>query len=307
MNPLQSIRRATHLWQEHRFERSSFYRGIAVSQVDAIFIIGCGRSGTTLLRAMLERHPRLWGGPESWVFVHTIDPVILAWKFSTDPAQTRALLKSSTSAVEFSERYFGKCTTDAGKARWIEKTPRHVNCLGYLLASFPNARFIHMIRDGRDVACSLRNHPKAAISRNGVTPITVNNPIAKCINRWVHDTSAGLAYRGHPRVCEIRYEQLVLQSEIALRQVCAFISEDFTADLLDAAIDPRNDTAASQERAPSNLASFESVNTKSLGRWQRDLSAAELATCMRVGGPLLEALGYFTRDDSHAADRQRLA
>jgi protein-tyrosine sulfotransferase len=292
LDPIRMLRRLYQAWDNRRFQRSSFYRGRATSNADAIFIVGCGRSGTTLLRAMLERHPRLWGGPESWLFVQRVDPVIFSWKFRTDPRETRALLTSCSTAIEFAERYFGQCTVDAGKSRWVEKTPRHVHSLSYLLTSFPNARFIHMIRDGRDVACSLRNHPKAAVRRRGVVPLKVNNPISFCINRWVADTSAGLALQSHPRVLTIRYESLVRDTESTLRQVCDFVGETFVRELMQPAPESTPDA---QSRAPSNLASFETVNASSIGRWTRDLSPAELQTCLQTGGALLESLGYLSK------------
>ncbi|RLS90937.1 MAG: sulfotransferase [Planctomycetota bacterium] len=292
MNLVHTISQLRRRWNAYRLQRSHFYRGDAVSLADAVFIIGCGRSGTTLLRAMLERHPRLWSGPESAAFVEAIDPWILSWQFGTDLGKTRALLATSSTAVEFADRYFGECARDAGKARWVEKTPSHVKCLPYLLTSFPNARFIQMIRDGRDVACSLRHHPKAAIRRSGVVPLQLNNPISKCIDRWVYDTSAGLAYQGHPRVKQVRYEQLVGDSETVLRDVCLFIGEEFMPSMLTAATAGSSTISAEQERAPSNLESFEAVNAASIGRWKRDLTAEELNLCMRRGGPLLEALGY---------------
>ncbi len=289
---IHTLRRACNLWQDFRFERSAFYRGIDSHPSDAVFILGCGRSGTTLLRAMLSRHPRLWGGPESWIFVQPIEPKTLAWKFGVDESAVRALLASSPTAVQFAGKFFDQCAHTAGKERWIEKTPRHVQCLAYLLSSFPRARFIHMIRDGRDVACSLRNHPKAAIRGNRVIPLQTNNPIQKCIRRWVDDTSAGLTYRGHPRLSEVRYEELALNPEPVVRRVCTFLGEDFTEKLL--ATEP-TDTAKTQgdrARSPSNIMSFDSVTTSSIGRWKKDLSSSELATVMRIGGPLLEALGY---------------
>ena len=291
INPIHGFRRLSRLWADRKFQQSTFYRGPAESNVEAVFIVGCGRSGTTLLRAMLERHPRLWGGPESWIFAQRIDPGLLSWKFETDPSETRALLASCSTAVEFSERYFGKCTVAAGKSRWVEKTPRHVHCLPYLLTSFPRARFIHMVRDGRDVACSLRNHPKAAIRRSGVVPLKMNHPISFCINRWLADTSAGLALQTHPRVLTLRYESLVRETERTLRTACEFINEDFTPELMRPTSEA---TPNAQTRAPSNLASFETVNAGSIGRWMRDLSPTELQTCLRTAGPLLEALGYIT-------------
>ena len=275
---------------ERRIERSDFLRGNAVSDSNPIFVIGCGRSGTTLIRAMLERHPRLWGGPESWLWIHSPDPALLAFKFAMKYDEVKSMLNEARTAVAFADSCFGECARRAGKARWVEKTPRHVHVLPYLMQSYPRAVFIHMVRDGRDVACSLRNHPKARLTPKGPVPIKVENPIRNCIDRWVKDTSAGLAYCGHPRLLTIRYERLVNNTEPTLRSICEFIGEEYCPELLTS---PSEQLARNSLAAPSNLASFEPVNPSSMGRWRRDLNPEELEVCLRRGGPLLQALGYW--------------
>lgn len=291
MNAFRLLRKAWRHLAERRLENDSFYRGSARSTVDAVFVIGCGRSGTTLLRAMLERHPQLWGGPESWLFIQRVDPQIYAQKFDTTVDEAKLHLRNSRTAVEFAERYFGLCASRAGKRRWVEKTPKHIHVLPYLMCSFPNAKFIHVVRDGRDVACSLRNHPKAAITRRGSVPIRSNNVISLCISRWVRDTSAGLAYRDHPRLMTIRYERLATSPEESLREVCCFLDEEFVPAML---VANPNQQELKSRKSPSNSSSFEEITTNSLGRWRKDLSHEELLTCLRVGGPLLETLGYLT-------------
>ncbi len=291
MNPLRNLTRAFSLWREYQFERSDFYRGRYQSSADGVFVMGCGRSGTTLLRGMLERHPRLWGGPESAIFNRATEIKALSEKFQWSLERTRHLHATSKSAVEFATRFFDEQTTQAGKQRWVEKTPKHVVCLGYLLGAFPNARFIHMIRDGRDVACSLRNHPKAAFRNGKVVPLNTNHPISRCIDRWVHDTTAGLAYRGHPQLLEVRYEELVFNTEQTLRTVCSFIGEAFDEACL--AGDNEAKSLAARMRTPNNMGSYGKVGDSSIGRWKRDLNDAELQTCMHRGGPLLRALGYW--------------
>lgn len=295
MNPLRIVQRALGLWRDLQLERSDYHRGPHRSDADAVFVLGCGRSGTTLLRGMLERHARLWGGPESGIFLRRFDARELAGKFLWNPDRAARIAAETNSAVAFAERFFGEQAKEAGKARWVEKTPKHVMCLGYLLTAFPNGRFIHVIRDGRDVACSLRNHPKAAFRDGKVVPLNTNNPIPKCIDRWVRDTSAGLAYRGHPRLLEVRYEELAAAPEGTLRGVCAFLGEEYDPACLAGDNDAKSLEA--RMRTPNNMSSCGKVGDSSVGRWRRDLSAAELEVCLRRGGPLLKALGYWNGKD----------
>jgi hypothetical protein len=295
MNPLRMVQRVLAVWREHQLQRSDYHRGPHQSDAKAIFVLGCGRSGTTLLRGMLERHPRLWGGPESGIFVRPVDPRALAEKFLWNPERALRIASETDSAVSFAERFFGEQAKEAGKDRWVEKTPKHVVCLGYLLGAFPNGRFIHVIRDGRDVACSLRNHPKAAFRDGKIIPLNTNNPISKCIDRWVDDTAAGLSYRGHPRVLEVRYEDLVGDPERTIRAVCSFVGEEYDAACVSGDNDAKSIEA--RMRTPNNMSSYGKVGDASVGRWRRDLSSAELETCLRKGGPLLEALGYWNGRD----------
>jgi len=287
---LRAVRRLLRLAQEHRLERSEFHRGEQISRADAVFVVGCGRSGTTLMRAMLDRHPNLWGGPESWIWLQPVDPPILALKFGLEVGEIREMLARSRTGVEFAERCFGECAKRAGKRRWVEKTPRHVQFLPYLMHSFPNAKFIHMVRDGRDVACSLRHHPKAKVTPKGAVPIRVNNPIGFCIDRWVRDTSAGLAYQGHPRLLTVRYERLIAETDPTMREVCDFLGEAFHPEIL---VPQDGQLERNARSVPSNLTSFEPINSASVGRWKRDLRTGELAICLRNGGALLQTLGYW--------------
>ena len=96
MNPLRIVQRALGLWREHQLERSDYHRGPHQSKADAVFVLGCGRSGTTLLRGMLERHARLWGGPESGIFLRRFDARELAGKFLWNPDRAACIAAATT-------------------------------------------------------------------------------------------------------------------------------------------------------------------------------------------------------------------
>ena len=123
-----------------------------------IFIGGAGRSGTTLLRVMLNAHPNICCGPElkilpsigQWHAVFTTG----AWRpvmrcYQQTPAEVSRLFRQ---LIESLVANFRRCS---GKRRWAEKTPENVKHMVALGMIFPDAQFLHVIRDGRDVACSL--------------------------------------------------------------------------------------------------------------------------------------------------------
>ena len=208
-----------------------------VSRLDAIVLGGCGRSGTTLLRVMLDSHPRICCGPE--VALYLPRPVTrgrirqLAWLFDLGVDEITAMRRVSDSQAQFIEAFALRYCEARGKARFAEKTPRNVLVLEYLLSRFPRATFIHVIRDGRDVVCSLRTHPRYQLVDGVPSPLHTWNPIAQCADRWVSDTSAGLAYRDHPRVAEVRYEDLVLRPEETLRPLLDRLGEPWDDHTLD--------------------------------------------------------------------------
>ncbi len=261
---------------------------------DAILIGGCGRSGTTLLRELLNRHSRIAVGPETAILCDIPSPGRLAGEWGLTGAAVRARLASSASVVRFAEGFFRDYATAQGKARWGDKTPRNIRALPRLLHQFPAARFIHIIRDGRDVACSLRNHPREVIRRGKVVPNTLNKPIGRCALRWVEDAGFGLAFHSHPRVLEVRYEALVLEPEAALRRVCEFLGEEFEPAMLDASSGAPD---LARSRRLNNTNATESITPASLARWRRDMTPDERRDFVRVAGELLIALGYATSHD----------
>jgi hypothetical protein len=255
-----------------------------------IFIGGCGRSGTTVLREMLNRHPNIFCGPETSIFGLPFFPENISKMWNLETAAIYRQAAQSQSIVQFAEEFYSHHTQIAGKYRSADKTPNNIREIGKILTWFPKSCFVHIIRDGRDVVCSLRNHPKEKILDGKIVPSHINRPISECATRWLNDTSSGLVYRNHPRYYEIKYEDLVTRPEQSLRAVCEFISEDFCEDMLD----PNATKADSMDvgRLVNNKNSKDIISTKSLGRWHQTLSAQEKSDFVDIAGELLITLGY---------------
>ncbi len=155
-----------------------------------IFIVGCPRSGTTLLQITLDAHPNIAIPPESFLF-QRFPPVWERYGNLNDETNLRLLAgdlladerikdwRLIVSVDEFCRRLDARTIRGAvsllfqlyaeqkGKSRWGDKTPQHSLYLKEILAVFPDAKFIHFVRDGRDVAESLsRIHigPKSILS-----------------------------------------------------------------------------------------------------------------------------------------------
>ncbi len=258
------------------------------SEAMPIVVGGCDRSGTTLLRATLDCHPAVAAGPESWVFVYKIKPRWLAAEYGFDASFVETLRAESRGLAEFVDRFMDEFRRRENKAIWCEKSPRNVLRFDYILRHFPKARLIHIIRDGRDVACSLRNHPKRIRVGNTYVPNTVSRPIGSCINHWVRYVSAGLRHRGDERYMEVRYEDLVRDYEGTTKAICRHCGLDWSPQLLE------------REKIQGGRADTEIVNTEvrdplyqsAVGRWREDLNGEEQRLVSAKAGRLLHLLGY---------------
>jgi hypothetical protein len=269
-----------------------------------VFVVGSVRSGTTLLRLMLDRHPDLaipsesqfipvlWkrrkrygaGGRienrEAWLKDVTSQPAVRFWSISVE--DVRAEL-DSVRPLDFAraiEVIFCCYARRNGKSRWGDKTPQYVDRLALIGTLFPNARFVHVIRDGRDVALSMidlnRLHQRAA---------TTAFFWARSIRRGRH-----VGQRlGPERYMEVRYEWLLDDPEGELRRVSEFL--DLPYDPVMLRHDPDAILHLPDRHRPihSRLAL---PLTKGLRDWRHEMNPKEIEEFEAIAGRELEALGY---------------
>jgi protein-tyrosine sulfotransferase len=258
---------------------------------EPIVLGGCGRSGTTLLRMMLDSHPRISCGPESSVFRRrAIDPDALADRFGLARGAVRAIDDTAVSRPAFIEAFATLCLQEAGKARWAEKTPRNISRIGAIFRFFPAAHFVHVLRDGRDVACSLRTHPRHEVVDGRLVPLDTWKPLAACARRWRDDIECSRPWWSDPRFHTLRYEDLVRDPGSVLRRLMIFLGEPWADVMLAYAGDgPSSRDVTRFAQSPEAIGA---VSAASIGRWQRDFNANDRRTFKRIAGPLLIELGY---------------
>jgi Sulfotransferase family len=272
------------------------------------FFTGCARSGTTLVRAIFSSHPDMAIPDETHYFSQMIDtrarydsaqgfanetfladllahPKFPQWILPED--QVRHALNSppAFSYAAAVRRVYALYAQIKGKPRYGDKTPYNVIKISDLAAVFPEARFIHLIRDGRDVALSLMDH------RWG------DAGMVKAARFWKDRTRRGrdAGHRlGPNRYIEIRYEDLVQDAENVVKSVCAFIQLEFDPVMLRyhetserRLFDGRPGRPQVSETSHLNL-----PPTKGLRDWRTQMPADHLALFEVVAGDLLEELGY---------------
>jgi hypothetical protein len=290
----------------------------------APFVVGVSRSGTTLLRLMLDAHPDLTIPAETHfvpMVANEVDRAIEEgastevvreralekmtghprWgDFRLDEADVRARMErhDPLTAGDAIRSFYEACAALEGKPRWGDKSPPYTYKAGRIQKALPEAHFIHIIRDGRDVALSL-----GEVSW-GPDDITV------AAEKWVSELrKARKRARNLARgtYVEIRYEDLVTDPEAVLRKVAEFVDLPWDAAMLEypqrAAERMRGEmertlkplgggTITSEERTRQHQLVLEKPSATRAGRWRTDMSPENRRAFEEVAGGLLKKLGY---------------
>ena len=161
-----------------------------------IVLGGAPRSGTTLLRRLLDRHPEVCSGAETKLFVPAaFNLAWLAQAYAIPRHELEEMRRSARSQAAFIDAFAARVCAGSGKPRWAEKTPQNIRHLDWILEHFPVASVVHIIRDGRDVICSMREHPDWRWVDGAWQRVLVPRPLEWYAQRWLDDTSAGMARR----------------------------------------------------------------------------------------------------------------
>jgi len=149
-------------------------------------------------------------------------------------------------------------------------------------------KFIHIIRDGRDVACSLRSHPKWKYVNGKNVPTNKINPFDWCIRRWVTCINLGKKWRQSDNYIEVKYENLVNYPVETMQEIFQFINVQNI---------PKNDLLSfykyeKDEDHYQNIEVGREIYQKSIGRWKRDMSKDEIELFKRMAGEQLIEINY---------------
>lgn len=265
-----------------------------------VFVVGCPRSGTTLVQQLLNAHPDIRIGPETH-FIHRfwqrwreygdlggkgwdrlvrdvasipeladigISPAeVTAAAEKLDPRSPGRLLESLL------ERFAGEATVTG------EKTPNHLLYMPLLQDWIPRARFIHVLRDPRAVVNSWRTVPWSSGTRYGDAAI------------WRHYLRTALRDPPGPdTLLQVRYEALVEAPEEETRRMAAFLDVPHDPGMVEH--HRSGSVAVDVEREPWKRRAAEPLTRAPADRWQRELTPREVFQVEATVGGLMERLGY---------------
>ena len=227
---------------------------------------------------MLDSHPELAVPPEShFALARSVrslrralrrEPWFALWEIAA-PDVRRLDCADAVRAL------FAAYAATRGKPRYADKTPHYVSHLSLLAARFPEARFVHVVRDGRDVALSLLDVPWG--------PDTIEEAALHWRRRVLEGRAAGLP---GDRYREVRYEALVADPERELRALAAWLELDYDASML--AYPDRSLTVPH----PEHHRWLGLAPTPGLRDWRRDMGSEDAARFAAVAGDALGELGY---------------
>lgn len=228
-----------------------------------IFIVGCPRSGTTLLQSMMAAHPKLTSYPETHFWDYTI-PDRLRYRFpkiytSREKQVVRDYLSEHQFSLEamsgmkpfyLTTRGWSKALmrvldhlTETNFSGWIEKTPRHLYAIPHIIAADADALFLHILREGKDVVASMYE-----VTQNYPEHWSGARDLDTCISRWKKDIKLSKAYLDDDRHSFVCYDDLVHSKQKMIQNICGFLALDFAPEMVREFTDEAQDLVGTEEK-----------------------------------------------------------
>jgi hypothetical protein len=219
-----------------------------------LFVIGCPRSGTTLLQSLLAAHPVVLSFPETAVFgrllgtnampgetriptIHRRTQVAYRHAVALLDGMGRSDLEHilpirSQSIGQFVDGFVSvldRLTVDQGKSWWVEKTPENVRFVPEILQLVPEAKFVNILRDGRQNVAALYDMARKYPDRWWVR----FRDLDRAIEVWNRSARHARFLLGNPAVLLIRHERLLSDTAAVMQEVCRFAGLPFTRHMID--------------------------------------------------------------------------
>jgi hypothetical protein len=267
-----------------------------------VVILGVSRSGTTLLKEMLDGHselaipsesyfiPQLWDRhgrrPGRHAFLRDLGRLARIKEWGLTRESIRRQMPADPDFAEAVQAVYRAYAELHGKRRFGDKTPSYMQRLSLLERAFPGARYVHLIRDGRDAGLSFVAM-RRRVRFNWARP----RGLAAFAAQWRREVEGARSFGGSlagGRYLEIRFDDLVTQPAETLGVVCSFLGLGFEPEMLDY---HRRFNAGH----PVDHASLARPPDPRARRWREEMSEPDQRRYEAIAGDLLAELGYERR------------
>jgi hypothetical protein len=276
-------------------ERPEWYADVTrLAQHQGLIIGGAPRSGTTLLRIILNGHPAIACGPETFLLAPDLsfNEFTLARRLGMTPSSVRRIEAAAGSYAIFVETLLRAYASEQGAFIWAEKTPRNILNIGWILDRFPEAIFVNLVRDGRAVVTSLLQRPHI-LAIGGRTPRDIDQLTQLAIARWQRSVRLGLEYQEHNRVVSLRYEDLVHNPRSTIAPLLERLGISWHENMA------RNDSGTSHgdpRYFADSANALEPVDPHRVDSWRVEAPPGVIERVEAACRPLLVQLGYLVDD-----------
>jgi hypothetical protein len=269
-----------------------------------LIVLGVSRSGTTLLRVMLDRSPGIAIPDESFfvpllarrhgravepkAFLDDLSRIPNLRTWGVSPEEVAPRLRSGMKTGEAISAIFESYAMKVGKPRWGDKTPMYMRHLPLLARLFPDAQYVHLIRDGRDAALSFLEMPEGTFTRTWAHPGDAAQ--FACLWRKEVGDARVLGRRAGPgRYLEVRYEDLVTTTSEVVESICDFANLPFELEMVEyaGAVD------VSDKPHQQRLLQAPTAGVRS---WRDDMTSSDARAFEAIAGDRLSELGYGLHD-----------
>lgn len=241
-----------------------------VKAINQFFLVGAERSGSTLFRLILDNHPNIaCHGEFEFAFDHVADdgtePDVVSYKKLMESDRVfKHFQHTVNTSISYAQNIDFYLNNKKGAKEIIGATVhRNIHRIVHL---YPNAKFIHLVRDPRDVARSVKNMGWSS------------NPYTSTLRWWKVELEwEQLKHElDESRWIEVKFESLIENTQLELEKVCSFLGEAYAEEMLDY----------------SKSSSYSSPKKGRSEAWRKDMSKRDVQLVELVAGDLMQQRGY---------------
>jgi hypothetical protein len=253
------------------------------SKENHIFVVGPPRSGTTLIKNVIQSHPKICGiEKETFFFMKKNYKNLEIGDLKKEKLES--IKRKASSVSEFFDGVAEVIKNKNGKNILVEKTPSHALKLGYILNTFPKSRVVFAVRDPRDGFASAKRNPKYMHS------LPSGNQTEAYANQWKISVKKYVKYKGSNQICLVKYESFCKRPYVELKNIHKLLS--VKANKMQLRTESYSSNSVSDQKGHSRLE--EPISARTVGSWKSELKEREVSIIKKIAKKWMRKIGYKT-------------